>query len=112
VPSTNGVLFDDRNVHCLESMIHNYLEYISKISFESELDLLKYCNINIFTSIHMQNKLKYTSCCCMRLMLQNQENWQKSWQIVVIRQSLPKFLLYSNKHLVLLRTQTFTLNCC
>jgi len=71
-------------VYCLmmarctvESMICGYHEYISKLLIESELDLLKYCNINILTSILMQNKLKCTSCCCVHLMLQKQENWQK-----------------------------------
>ena len=68
----------------IESMIHGYHQYISKLLFQSKLDLLKYCNINILTSILTQNKLKCTSCCCARLMLQKQENWQKSWQIVVI----------------------------
>jgi len=43
-------------------MICDYHEYISKLSLESELDLLKYCNINMLTSILTQNKLKYTSC--------------------------------------------------
>jgi len=47
--------------HTVESMIHDYHEYISKLSLESELDLLKYCNIDILTSILTQNKLKHTS---------------------------------------------------
>jgi len=35
----------------VESMICGYHEYISKLSLESELDLLKYCNIHILTLI-------------------------------------------------------------
>jgi len=70
----------------------------SKLSLESELDLLKYCNIDILTLILMQNKLKCTSCCCMCLMLRKQKNWQKNFgELEVICQSFlpPKFLLYS-----------------
>jgi len=33
----------------VQSMIRGYHEYICKLSLESELDLLKYCNINILT---------------------------------------------------------------
>jgi len=70
----------------VESMIRNYHQYISKLLFESELDLLKCCNIDIFTSILTQNKLKHTSHCCVHLMLQNRNIGEKSWRIVVIRQ--------------------------
>jgi len=44
VPHASSVLFDDEKVHC-KSTIHGYHEYINKLSLESELDLLKYCNI-------------------------------------------------------------------
>jgi len=77
----------------VESMMHGYHKYISKLSLESELNLLKYCNVNILTSILTQNKLKRTSCCCARLMLQKWGIGEKSWRIVVIRQS---FLLYGS----------------
>jgi len=53
-----------------ESMIRGYHEYITKLSLESELDLLKYCNMDILTSILTENKLKCTSHCCACLMLQ------------------------------------------
>jgi len=49
----------------VEPMICDYHEYISKLLLESELDLLKYCNIKILTLILMQNKLKRSSHCCM-----------------------------------------------
>ena len=64
----------------VESMIRGYhkYNYISKLSLESELDLLKYCNIDILTLILMQNKLKCTSRCYAHLVLQKQENWQKT----------------------------------
>jgi len=46
-------------VRCtVESTIRDYHKYISKISLESELDLLKYCNIDMLTLIIMQNKFK------------------------------------------------------
>jgi len=44
---------------------------------ESELDLLKYCNIDMLTSILTQNKTKHTSCCCVRLMSQKWEIGKK-----------------------------------
>ena len=65
-----SVLFDDgKACTCMymisvESMIHGYHEYISKLSLVSKLDLLKYCNVDTLTSILMQNKLKHTSHCC------------------------------------------------
>jgi len=55
----SSVLFDDGEVHCriydlwLSSKLS--ANYCLKVSWT-----LKYCNINILTSIHMQNKLKYT----------------------------------------------------
>jgi len=62
-------------VRCtVETMIHGYHECISKLSLESEQDYLKYCNIDILTSILTQNKLKHNSHCCVHLMLQKQEN--------------------------------------
>ena len=70
-------------VRCtVEFMNRGCHKYISKLSLESELDLIKYCNIDIlisiiYTSILMQNKLKYTLYCYVCLMLQKQENWQK-----------------------------------
>jgi len=36
-------------------MICGYHEYVSKLLLESELDFLKYCNIDIVTLILMQN---------------------------------------------------------
>jgi len=63
----------------VESMIHGHHEYISKLSLENELDLLKYCNIDILISILTQNKLKCTSHCCAHLMLQKWEIGEKSW---------------------------------
>jgi len=61
----------------VEFMIHGYHKYISKLLLESGLELLKYYNIDILTLIFTRNKLKHSSCCCVRLMLQKQENWQK-----------------------------------
>jgi len=75
-------------VRCtVESMICGYL------SFESELDLLKYCNIDILTSILMQNKLKHTSHFYAFFMLQKQKISKKSWRIVVIHQICRSFFL-------------------
>jgi len=78
----SSVLFDDGEVHC--RVYDLWLSQIckqtfGKLSLESELDLLKYSNIDILTLILMQNKLKHTSHCCTHLMLQKQENWQKAW---------------------------------
>jgi len=61
VPHASIVLFDDDEGYVyilsmtVESMIHNYHYYISKLSLESKLDLLKYYNIDILTLILMQN---------------------------------------------------------
>jgi len=74
--------------HTVESM--NYHKYISKLSLESELDLLKYCSIDILTSIFTQNKLNHTSCCCMRLMLQKWK-WAKKLANCCDLPNLPKF---------------------
>jgi len=75
------------------SMIHGYHEYMLKLSLESELDLLKYCNIDILTLILTQNKLKCTSHWCAHLMLQKQENWQKNFgESEVIHQIRQTFL--------------------
>jgi len=60
----------------VESMIRSYHEYISKLSLESELDLLKYCDIDFLTSILTQNKLKHTSRCCAPHVTK-MGNWQK-----------------------------------
>jgi len=49
------MLFDDGEAHYIESMVHGYHKYINKLSLESELDLLKYCDIDILTSILKQN---------------------------------------------------------
>jgi len=74
-------------VRCtVESMICGCHQYVSKILFESELDLLKCYNIDILTLILTQNKSKRTSRCCACLMLQNRKIGKKSWQIVVIHQ--------------------------
>jgi len=43
---------------------------VRKALLESELDLLKYCNIDILTLILMRNKLKLSSHCCAHLALQ------------------------------------------
>jgi len=82
----------------VESMICGYHEYISKLSLESELDLLKYCNIDILTLILTQNKLKHTSLCCAHLILQN----RKIGELEVIYQIcltslLPKFFIIRYK---------------
>jgi len=100
VPHASSMLFDDgeRYVYIyvlsmtVESMICGYHKYISELLLESELDLLKYCIIDILTSILMQNRLKLTSCCCTRLMLQKQENWQKTGELEAICQIRPTFL--------------------
>jgi len=92
----------------VQSMIHGYHEYISKLLLESELDLLKYCNIDTLTSILMQNKLKHTPCCCVCLMLQKMGNWQKKLVNCCDLSNLPKFfplqrfLLYSKHCLTVL----------
>jgi len=79
-------------VRCtVESMICGYHKYISIQLFESELDLLKYCNIDIRTLILMQNKLKHTSRCYVYLVLQNRKISEKSWRIVVIHQICQSF---------------------
>jgi len=78
VPCASSMLFDDGKVHCRVYDLWLLWIYISKLSLESELNFLKYCNIDILTSILMQNKLKCTSRCCVHLMLQKQENWQKT----------------------------------
>jgi len=75
----------------VDSMILGYHEYISKLSLESELDLLKYSNIDILTSILMQNKLKHTHVDACASCYKKLGNWQKSWRIVVIRQIRQSF---------------------
>ena len=45
----------------VESMICGCHNYVRKLLLESKLYLLKYCNIDILTSILMPNKLKCTS---------------------------------------------------
>jgi len=76
------------------AMIRGYHQYISKLSFESELDLLKYCtNINILTSILTQNKLKCISRFCMRLMLQNRKIGKKKLANCCDLPNSPKFFL-------------------
>jgi len=75
----------------VESMICSHHEYISKLSLKSELDLLKYCNIDILTSILIQNKLKHTSCCCMHLMLRKMGNGWKKLVNCCDSPNLPKF---------------------
>jgi len=77
----------------VECMIRGYHKYIRKLSLESELNLLKYCNIDILTSILTQSKLKLTSHCCKRLMLhtKNGKLVKKSWQIVVIHKICQSF---------------------
>jgi len=60
VPHASSVLYDDGKGYMyilsmtVESIIHGYHKYISKLLLESELVLLKYCNINILTLILMQ----------------------------------------------------------
>jgi len=86
VPRTSSMLFDEVKgyVHILsmtvESMIRGYHDNISKLLLESELDILKYCNINILTSICMQNKVHLTLLCLPHVT--KQENWWNFfWQI-------------------------------
>jgi len=67
----------------VEFMVHSCHEYISKLLFESELDLLRYCNIDNLTSILMQNKLKIAAHAPHVI---KKGKLTKSWQIVVICQ--------------------------
>jgi len=83
-PCASSVLFDDGEVHCRvydQCLSQMYKQTISKLSLESELDLLKYCNTDILILVFTQNKLKCTSCCCVRLVLQNRKISKKLWQI-------------------------------
>jgi len=99
----------------VESMIHGYHKYIGKLSLESELDLLKYCNINILTSILTQNQLKHTSHCFTCLMLQNRKIGKNFGELEVIHQiresfSLQSFLLYNICHSIYVRR--YHQECC
>jgi len=92
----------------VESMIHGYHQYISKLSFENEPDFLKCCNIDILISILRQNKLKRTSRCCACLMLQNRNIGKKVGELLWFAKyakvfSLPKFFTvrYDSMNIVL-----------
>jgi len=81
-------------------MIRGYHEYISKLSLENELDLLKYRNIDIPTSILTQNKLKRTIRCCEPLMLQNRKIGAKTFgELEVIRQTFSPKKRYGHARL-------------
>jgi len=80
----------------VESMIRGYHQYISKLSFESELDLLNVANIDILTSILTQNKLKRTSRCCVRLMLQNRNIGEKKLANCCDSPNSPKFFPFQS----------------
>jgi len=76
----------------VESMICGYHEYISKLLLESELNLLKYCNIDILTSILMQDKNKvHFTLLVVPHVTKNEKLAKKSWQIVVIYQICQSF---------------------
>jgi len=81
------------------TMIRGYHQYISKLLFESELDLLKCCNIDIL----MQNKLKHISRCCTHLMLHNRKIGKKELANCCDLPNSPKFfplqsfLLHGNR---------------
>jgi len=97
VPHASSMLFDDGEGYVYVYIIYDCSLYdhecISKLLLESELDLLKHCNIDILTSILTQNKLKCTSHCCACLKLQKQENWEKNFgKFEVIHQIHQTFL--------------------
>jgi len=77
VQSASSMLFDDGEVHC--RIYDLWLLWIYKQTIAWKwTGPLKHCNIDIVTSILMQNKLKCTSRWCTCLILQKlMGSWQK-----------------------------------
>jgi len=78
-------------------MICGYREYISKLSFESELVLLKYCNIDIPAYLDPYTKqIKVYLILLHAPHVTKQVNWQKKLSNCCDSPNLQKFFLFQS----------------